>query len=93
MIKNFKDKDTEKVFLRQFVKKFPISLQKSMIRKLLMLNAATGLNDLKSPPGNNLEALKGNRNGQHSIRINHQWRVCFIWEGGHAYQVEIIDYH
>jgi len=93
MIKSFKDKETEKLFSRHFSKKLPQNLQHLARRKLVMLDAAPELNALRIPPGNRLEALKGDRKGQHSIRINDQWRVCFRWKTGDAYDVEIADYH
>ena len=93
MIKSFKDKETEKLFNRHFSKKLPQNLQHLARRKLVMLDAAPELNALRIPPGNRLEALKGDRKGQHSIRINDQWRVCFRWTTGDAYDVEIADYH
>jgi toxin HigB-1 len=93
MIESFKGKETEKIFLRERSRKLPPSIQKTALRKLWMLDAAIALNDLKVPPNNHLEALKGNRKGQHSIRINKQWRICFVWHEGHATKVEIVDYH
>jgi len=93
MIKSFKDKETEKLFSRHFSKKLPQNLQHLARRKLVMLDAAPELNALRIPPGNRLEALKGDRKGQHSIRINDRWRVCFRWKTGDAYDVEIADYH
>ena len=93
MIKSFKCKETEKLFNREATKKWSLSLKKPGRRKLLIIDAATELIDLKIPPGNKLEKLKGNRMGQHSIRINDQWRICFKWKNGDAYSVEIIDYH
>jgi toxin HigB-1 len=69
------------------------AIERAARRKLLYLHAAERLEDLRVPPGNRLEALKGDRSGQHSIRINDQWRLCFVWRGGHAYEVEIVDYH
>ena len=93
MIKTFRDKETEKIFNRHFSKKFPPDIQHQARRKLVMLDAAPELNALRIPPGNRLEALKGNRKGQHSIRINDQWRVCFKWKEGNSYDVEITDYH
>jgi proteic killer suppression protein len=74
-------------------RKFPGDIQDRVLRKLRQLDAAIVLDDLKNPPGNNLEALKGNRAGQKSIRINTQWRICFVWEDGEVHQVEIVDYH
>ena len=93
MIESFKCKETEKIYNRQFSRKFPTDIQRVALRKLRMLNRAMMLQDLKVPPGNKLEELKGKRKGQHSIRINNQWRVCFIWKENNAYEVEIIDYH
>jgi len=93
MIKSFKDKDAEKLFNRLPVRKLAQSLHRPALRKLLMLNEAADLNDLKVPPANRLEALKGDRKGQHSIRINDQWRICFRWKEGDVYEVEIVDYH
>ncbi len=78
---------------RQRVRRFPEQLQRQAQRKLMMINNASDLNDLRVPPGNRLEALSGDRDGQFSIRINGQWRVCFTWEDGDAYEVEIVDYH
>ncbi len=93
MIKAFKDKETEKVFKGQFSKKLPQNIQRIAERKLIMLHKAANIHDLKVPPANRLEALKGSRQGQHSIRINSQWRVCFKWREDGVYQVEIVDYH
>lgn len=93
MIKSFKDKETEKVFNRNYSKKLPETIQQRALRKLRMIDAAADINDLRVPPGNRLEALSGNREGQHSIRINNQWRICFTWNRGDAYDVEIVDYH
>jgi len=93
MILNFQCKETEKVFNRQFSRKLPQSIQRLAMRKLWILHAALTINDLKIPPSNRLEALTGKRNGQHSIRINQQWRVCFKWNNGNAFDVEIVDYH
>ncbi len=93
MIKSFKDKETEKVYERLYSKKFQQEIQRTALRKLRMLNSARSLQDLLSPPGNRLEKLKGNRTGQHSIRINDQWRICFAWRGSDAFEVEITDYH
>lgn len=92
MIKSFACSDTEKLFSRQGVLKFRAFEDAARI-KLNILNAATTLADLSVPPGNNLEPLKGDRKGQHSIRINKKWRLCFVWGDGDAYQVEIVDYH
>lgn len=93
MIKSFRDRDTERVFERVPVKKWGPDVQRVALRKLRMLDAATTLEDLRVPPGNRLERLRGKRKGQHSIRINKQWRICFRWRAGDAYDVEIVDYH
>ncbi|MBN2836679.1 MAG: type II toxin-antitoxin system RelE/ParE family toxin [Candidatus Delongbacteria bacterium] len=93
MIISFKDIETEKIWNQEFSKKYPKSIQRTALRKLLILNAAQNINDLRIPPGNKLEALKGNKKGQHSIRINDQRRICFLWKQNNAHQVEIIDYH
>ncbi|MFA5110186.1 MAG: type II toxin-antitoxin system RelE/ParE family toxin [Desulfobaccales bacterium] len=93
MIRSFKCKETERLFNRQPVKKIPGPVQKTALRKLWMLDAAASLQDLHSPPGNRLEALKGDRQGRYSIRINDQFRICFVWQGTDAGDVEIIDYH
>jgi proteic killer suppression protein len=92
MITSFKDKKTAALFAGSFVREF-VNIQRQAERKLLMLDSATALVDLRSPPANMLEALKGDRQGQYSIRINRQWRVCFVWDGHHAFDVEIVDYH
>ena len=93
MIESFKCKETEKIFFRQFSKKLPTNIQKIAFRKLRMLNRSAKLDDLRIPPANRLEALTGNRKGQHSIRMNQQWRICFKWKDGNASNVEIVDYH
>ena len=93
MIKSFADKLTAAVFSGQEVRRMAKPLQKTARRKLMMLDAASGLETLRATPGNRLEALKHDRKGQHSIRINEQWRVCFRWDAGHAWSVEIVDYH
>ena len=93
MIKIFRDKETEKILNRLVSRKLPQNIQHLARRKLVILDAATELNTLRVPPGNRLEALKGDRKGQHSIRINDQWRICFRWKAGDAYDVEIADYH
>jgi proteic killer suppression protein len=93
MIKSFRDKESEKIFNRHRSGKLPQNIQHVVRKKLVILDAALALNDLRIPPGNRLEALKGDRKGQHSIRINDQWRVCFKWIDGDAYDVEITDYH
>ena len=93
MIKSFKCKETEQIWNGKKSRQFPGNIQNRALRKLRQLNAAQTLNDLKNPPGNNLETLKGNRTGQRSIRINDQWRICFIWKDGKAHNIEIIDYN
>jgi proteic killer suppression protein len=92
MIQTFRDKDTEALFCDVYVPRFG-NIERVARRKLLYLNAAKRLEDLRVPPGNRLEALKGDRKGQHGIRINEQWRVCFTWREGDALNVEIVDYH
>lgn len=92
MIQSFRCKDTEALFNDVDVPRFR-NIERVARRKLLFLNQAMKLDDLRSPPGNRLEALKGNRKGQHSIRINGQWRICFIWGNGEPSGVEIVDYH
>jgi len=93
MIKSFRDAETEKVFDRRFSRRLPGDIQAVALRKLRMLANAVDLADLRSPPANRLEKLSGDRQGQHSVRINDQWRICFVWRGGDAYDVEICDYH
>ena len=93
MIKSFRDKETEKIFNRYFSGKLSENIQNNARKKLVMLDSVTEIEDLRVPPGNRLEALKGDRKGQHSIRINDQWRICFKWKDGNSYDVEIADYH
>jgi len=93
MIKTFADKETEKLFQRTFSRKLPQNVQRAARMKLEVLDAAEVLQDLRVPPGNRLEKLSGDREGQHSIRINDQWRICFVWKEGNAHEVEITDYH
>lgn len=93
VIHSFRDRDTERLYHRHPVRKVPTDVQRVALRKLRMLDAAEALGDLRVPPANRLEKLRGNRAGQHSIRINDQWRICFRWEHGNAYDVEIVDYH
>jgi len=93
MILSFKDAEAERLFEGKTTRRLPANLQRGALRKLLMLDAAVLLGDLKVPPGNKLESLKSRRLGQYSIRINKQWRVCFEWRGGNAISVEIVDYH
>ena len=92
MIRSFRDADTEKLFNDEFVRKFQ-AIEKVARRKLVQLDQARELRDLSALPGNRLEALHGNRKGQHSIRINDQFRVCFVWNNGDATDVEIVDHH
>jgi len=93
VIKSFRCRETEALFNRERARKFGADVERAALRKLLMIDAASVLDSLKVPPGNRLEALKGDRKGQHSIRINAQCRVCFFWRDGDAYEVEIVDYH
>ena len=93
MIRSFRDKNTGQLFSRRFSRRFPSNLHRIARRKLAILDAAERLEDLRIPPGNRLKKLSGDREGQYSIRINDQWRVCFRWSGGDAYDVEIADYH
>ncbi len=93
MIRSFKSREAAKIFRRERSKKLPSDIQQVALRKLRMLNQSRTLSDLRVPPANRLERLKGRREGQYSIRINDQWRVCFRWARGDAYDVEIIDYH
>ncbi|MGH7624842.1 MAG: type II toxin-antitoxin system RelE/ParE family toxin [Gemmatimonadaceae bacterium] len=93
MIKSFASRDTERLFQRERVRRLPTELLHLMLRKLVVLDAAEQLEDLRSPPGNRLGKLKGDRAGQYSIRINDQWRICFRWHEGNAFDVAIVDYH
>jgi len=93
MIKSFHDKDTQKIWKGEFSKRIPNQIADVALRKLRLINGTLELANLKVPPKNSLEALKDNRKGQHSIRINDQWRICFTWIDGHAFDVEIVDYH
>ena len=93
MIRSFGDRETERLFRREPVRKLPPDVRRVALRKLVLLDAAESIEDLRVPPGNRLEKLTGNRAGQHSIRINDQWRVCFRWKEGDAQDVEIVDYH
>jgi proteic killer suppression protein len=93
VIRSFRSKETERLFNREAVQRFPPDILSVARRKLEILDAAERLQDLKVPPGNRLEKLSGDRMGQHSIRINDQWRICFRWNKGDAYDVEIVDYH
>ena len=93
MIRSFKDSRTEKIFTRQRVRNMADELQRAARRKLLQVDSSVRLEDLKVPPGNHLEALSGNRKGQCSIRVNRQFRICFVWKDGDAWDVEVVDYH
>jgi len=93
MIHSFQNKETEKVWNQEYSKKLPRDIQRVGLRKLFMLNRAMTLDDLRIPPSNFLEKMKGDRKDQYSIRINKQWRICFNWKDGEAYKVEIVDYH
>lgn len=93
MIRSFADKETERVFKGQYSRRLPVDIQKRAKMRLDRIAAATDLNDLRVPPSHRLEKLSGDREGQHSIRINQQWRICFRWQAGHAFDVEITDYH
>lgn len=93
VIKSFKCHETERIYRGRFSRRLPRDIQRLAARKLEMLAATTQLKTLRIPPSNRLEKLKGDRSGQHSIRVNDQWRICFIWKGGDAYEVEIADYH
>jgi proteic killer suppression protein len=93
MIVSFRDKETEKLWQSGKSRRIPAALQLRAFKKLAILNAVVALDNLRVPPGNHLESLRGNRTGQHSIRINDQYRVCFTWRDGNAFEVEIVDYH
>ena len=93
MIRSFADRDTERLWEREPVRRFPPDLRRVMLRKLGHVDAAVQLTDLRLPPGNRLEKLKRDREGQYSIRVNDQWRICFRWSGNDAHDVEIVDYH
>lgn len=93
MIRSFADRETASVWSGERSRRLPGDVQVVALRKLRLLNQARAISDLRVPPGNRLEALKGNRRGQHSIRINEQWRICFVWREGGAEHVEIVDYH
>jgi proteic killer suppression protein len=93
VIRSFRDPDTERVFSRSRSKHLPADIQRIALRNLVLLDAADTLQDLRIPPGNRLEAFKAERSGQHSIRINDRWRVCFVWRSGDAFEVEIADCH
>jgi proteic killer suppression protein len=93
MIASFRDKETERLWLSGRSRRLPADLRLRAFKKLAILNAAVTLDNLRVPPGNQLEALRGSRSGRHSIRVNDQYRVCFVWRGGNAFEVEIVDYH
>jgi Plasmid maintenance system killer protein len=93
VIKTFKDAETQKIYQRERSRKLPSDIQQVALRKLRMINNAININDLRVPPANRLEKMSGNREGQYSIRINDQWRICFEWKNSDAFNVEITDYH
>jgi len=93
MINSFRDKETERVWNREYSRKLPNDIQERALMKLQQLHAAGDLKDLSIPASNQIEALKGDRKGSYSIRVNKQWRICFNWKDGHAFEVEITDYH
>ena len=93
MIRSFGNSETERLFHRESVKRIPPNVRRQAMRKLLVLDAVDALDDLRAPPGNRLEKLRGNRAGQHSIRVNDQWRICFRWCNDHCLDVEVVDYH
>lgn len=93
MIRSFRNEIAEAAWERRSTKGVPVAILRIAYRKLMQLDGALSLDDLRSPPGNRLEALHGRRRGQHSIRVNDQWRVCFLWDKGDAYDVEVCDYH
>jgi proteic killer suppression protein len=93
MIVSFRDRETETIWRGEYSRRLPSDIQAVALRKLRLLNNARRLDDLRVPPANRLEALHRRRRGQHSIRVNDQWRICFVWRDGHAREVEIVDYH
>lgn len=93
MIRSFGNKDTERIWLERYVKGVDRTVQRATLRKLELIHAAKDVDDLRIPPGNRLEKLAGDRRGQHSIRVNAQWRICFDWRDGSAEDVELVDYH
>jgi proteic killer suppression protein len=93
MIVSFRDDETATIWAGQRSRRLPLDIQAAALRKLRLINNARRLDDMRVPPGNRLEALKDTRSGQHSVRINDQWRICFVWREGHAQAVEIVDYH
>lgn len=93
MIRNFGDKNTERIWQENYVKSIDRKVQRATMRKLELIHAAQNIEDLRIPPGNRLERLVGDRRSQHSIRVNAQWRICFVWKDGGAEDVELVDYH
>lgn len=93
MIRSFGDKDTERIWQERYVKDVDRTIQRATLRKLELIHAAKVVDDLRIPPGNRLERLGGDRRGQHSVRVNAQWRICFVWREGGAEDVELVDYH
>ena len=93
MIKSFADRRAAAIFAGRAVRGLPLPIQQRALRKLLMIDAAGRIEDLRVPPGNRLEALRGDRRGQYSIRVNDRWRICFVWRDGAAWSVEVVDYH
>ena len=93
MIESFKCKETKRIWNGLRSSKFPENIQNKALRKLRQIDAAQSLNDLRNPPGNRFETLKGDRKGQYSIRVDRQWRICFVWNNGNISEVEIVDYH
>ena len=93
MISEWRDKEAKKIWDMQYSKRIPSELQRIIRRKLILIDAATSINDLRVPPSNHLEQLSGNREGQYSIRINDAWRICFTWNNGNAVIIDIVDYH
>ena len=93
MIRSFRDKDTEAIWQRRYIKRLSPELSRITYTKLVLINAAENINDLRAPPGNRLEKLAGGRAGQYSVRVNDQWRICFTWSSAGAGNVELVDYH
>ncbi len=93
MIRSFGSKDTERIWHEQYIKRVDRAVQRATLRKLELIHAAKVIEDLRVPPGNRLERLVGDRRGQHRIRVNDQWRICFVWREGSAENVELVDYH
>ena len=93
MIASFADKEAARIYARERSRRLPAEIQQVALRKLRMLNNARSIEDLRVPPANRLEKLRGDRRGQHSIRVNQRWRICFVWRDGNAHDVQIVDYH